>query len=167
MRERIWNNLLDIRFKAFYIDLLSSKFQKRDRYINIFLALASSGSIAAWTIWKEVPIVWGLIIALSQVIQVVKPYFPYMKISKYLDEVYIKLLGLHLDYERLWYTFDNEDITEKTATEKFFELNSKEHEIFKSSDGSISLEDDRIEKKTYLLMQTYVKNNYNIDYNPN
>ena len=81
MREQVWGLLCNTKFKGFVLSILVIRFQKWDRNINIFLAVASSGSIAAWVVWNRFPFVWGAIIASSQVITVIKPYFPYFKLG--------------------------------------------------------------------------------------
>lgn len=58
IRNMVWNSLTDYYFKASVMGYAIQRFQKIDRCINIILALASSGSIAAWAIWKEIPYVW-------------------------------------------------------------------------------------------------------------
>jgi hypothetical protein len=67
--------------------------------------LTSSASIGAWAVWQEFQIVWAIIIAASNVLNIIKPYFPYSKYIKELSENALSMQNLHLDYERLWYKF--------------------------------------------------------------
>ena len=74
--ELIWNQMQNSKFKEFYIGYLIEKYQKRERLLNIFLVIVTSSSISAWAIW-EVNIlkwVWAVIIAISQIISLIKPY---------------------------------------------------------------------------------------------
>ncbi|GAA5021168.1 hypothetical protein GCM10011506_03270 [Marivirga lumbricoides] len=102
MREKIWYYMIDSKFQALYLDYAMTQFQKYDLGINIFLALTSSGSIAAWAIWQELQMVWVIIIVAANVVTIIKPYFPYSKYVKELSEGALKMQNLHLDYERLW-----------------------------------------------------------------
>ena len=52
MKEQVWSSLCNLKFKGFIISLLVQKYQRWDRNLNIFLAIASSTSIAAWAVWK-------------------------------------------------------------------------------------------------------------------
>ena len=50
--------------------------------LGVLRAIASSGGIAAWALWKEYAIVWGSIIAASQVRDALKDVFPFTKKQK-------------------------------------------------------------------------------------
>lgn len=167
MREQIWSTLVNLRFKGFYIGFLIDKFQKRDRNLNIFLAVASSGSIAAWAIWNLYPFIWGGIIALSQVITVVKPYFPYFKYVKELTEKSARIDILNIDMERLWYKIQNDKITEDESVEVYFDLRKQIVEILNFRDDTVFSGSKIIEKKANERVQTFLKNNYNISININ
>lgn len=49
------------------MDAMIMRYQKYDKRINIWLAIVSSSSIAAWTVWHIVPQLWAGIIAVTQV----------------------------------------------------------------------------------------------------
>ena len=74
VQKMYWDDLVQLRFQLLYIETYSDASYKKDNAINIILAIASSSSIGAWVIWKEAAIVWGAIIAISQVINAVKDY---------------------------------------------------------------------------------------------
>ena len=164
MREKIWYYMLDSKFQSLYLDYQVSKYQKYDRNINIFLALASSSSIGAWAIWNEYQILWAIIIAASNVVNIIKPYFPYSKYIKDLNERALSMQNLHLDYERLWYNFDNDQVLEDLATQKFFDLKSKGVTTLRLNDDTLVFEDEKIYQVAEEKMRSYVKNNYNVDY---
>src|SRR3954470_19541033 len=86
LRTRIWNNLANIRFKGIYCQHCSNFSGTCSTVLSLFLALTSTGSVAAWAIWKDYPNVWGLIIALSQVAQVAKPLIPFIGADKHYME---------------------------------------------------------------------------------
>ena len=163
MRERIWYYMLDSKFQSLYLGYQVSKYQKYDRNINIFLALVSSGSIGAWAIWQELQVLWAGLIALSNVIAIIKPYFPYSKYIKELSERSLKMQNLHLDYERLWYKYDKDQITEDNATEQFFDLKTKGVQYLTLNDDTFVFKDEKINKRAEEEMKNYIKNNYNIE----
>ena len=101
MRDKIWATLNDIKYKGYLLGFVINKFQKWDRNVNIFLAIASSTSIAAWAVWKINPMIWGAIIALSQVLTVIKPYFPYFKYVKELNVKSVKVDLLNIEFEKM------------------------------------------------------------------
>lgn len=50
LRDRVWKNLINYKYKSYVIELLHCKYQYWDRSINVFLAIVSGGSIATWAI---------------------------------------------------------------------------------------------------------------------
>jgi hypothetical protein len=161
MRGQIWATLNDLKFKGFCLGFLVHRYQNWDRYINIFLALASSSSIAAWVIWKSHPMVWSSVIAASQVITVIKPYFPYFKYVKELNNKCSHVQVLNIEFERLWYNLEHKKINHDQAVEVYFDLKKEMNKILTFSDDTIFKTGKKIEKKANLRMQTFLRNNYN------
>jgi len=167
MRTQIWAAYCDIKFKAYLISILVNKYQKWDRNINIFLALAASSSVASWAIWKKYEIVWSSIILASQVVNVIKPYIPYFKFVKELNMRSQKFDFLTIDYERLWYKFNNNKISEDIAVSEYFELKKKTSELLNFGDDILFSASKRDEKKANEKMKYFLKSNYNIDIDTN
>jgi hypothetical protein len=65
-------------------------------------AIASSGGIAAWVIWKEYAFVWAAIIALSQLADALKDVFPFAKKHKAASEHTITLGSIFIDAQLEW-----------------------------------------------------------------
>jgi len=162
MREQIWATLCNTKFKGYCLSLLINKYQNYDRNTNIFLAIASSGSIAAWAIWDVYPMLWGFIIAVSQVLTVLKPHFPYFKYVKELNSKNFDIELLNIDIERLWYKFQSGRIAENDADEIYFDLKKQIANIFNFGDETIFQVDNKIEKEANEKMKVFLKNNYNI-----
>lgn len=167
MKEQIWATLCDTRFKGYCLTFLVGKFQRWDRNINIFLAMASSGSIAAWAIWQVYPKVWGFIIAVSQVLTVLKPYFPYFKYVKELNSKSLSVDQINIEIEKLWYKMQNNKISEVDAVEAYFDIKKRTTEIFNFSDDIIFKVNKDIEQKANEKMKVFLKSNYNITININ
>lgn len=129
MRTRIWNNLANIRFKAFYCDHCSTFSGTFGRVYSFFLSFVSAGCIAAWAIWQQYPILWAIIVAIAQVLHVARPYILFLKSEKEFLAMSFEYKHLYLLYERLWYDFENEVIIGELAEKKFYELREKEIQI--------------------------------------
>lgn len=162
MRNQIWVLFIDLKFKGYYLSLLVDKYQKWERNTNIFLALVSSGSIAAWAIWNDIPLIWGAIIAVSQVLTVVKPYFPYYKYVKELNDKSYRVNNLSIELERLWYKLQHKKISDDDSDELYFEYKKAITEILKFGDDTIFNEKKEIESKANERMKVFLKNNYDI-----
>ena len=76
MRIRIWNNLVNIKFKALYCERYSAFAGLWGSVYSFIIVLGSSGSVAAWAIWKQVPGVWAAIVGLSQFLHILKTFIP-------------------------------------------------------------------------------------------
>lgn len=167
MREQIWATLNDLKFKGYCLSLVVDKFQRWDRGINSFLAIASSGSIAAWAIWNKYPLVWGTIIAVSQVLTAIKPFFPFFKYVKELNAKCFRVEQLNIEFEHLWYKIQNQKITSEKSEELYFEYKKTIADILSFGDDTVFNVSKIIESKANEKMKRYLKNHYQIEININ
>ena len=79
MRNRIWTNLANIKFKCIYTGKVSKRSYHIGNVYSIFLALASATSVTTWAIWDKFPLVWASIVAFSQILHIIKPHIPFVK----------------------------------------------------------------------------------------
>jgi hypothetical protein len=149
------------------MDGLVHQYQRWDRNINIFLAVASSGSIAAWAIWQFYPELWGGIIASSQVLTVLKPYLPYYKYVKEFNIKNIEMNNFMINIERLWHDIQNSKITEKEVEDIYFSLKKNINEVLSFNDDIFFKVSSKIEKEANNKMKKYLLNNFGIEININ
>jgi|GEM_PF-1100510 hypothetical protein len=161
--DNIWATYCNMKYKGFLFGLLVQKYQKLDRYVNIFLALASSGSIAAWAVWKEYPIIWSSIIATSQVVHTIKPYFPYNKIAKELNSRCLKLELLNNEYARMWNKIQRGKLTEDTIEQYYFDYTKSFTEILNLSEDLVFNTSKEMEYKANTRMKVFLKTYHGID----
>ena len=64
IKEQLKKEIYDCRFHADLMSLKVKQLRTWDTILNVIPAIASSGSIASWTIWDEYAIYWGGLIAL-------------------------------------------------------------------------------------------------------
>lgn len=102
-QERYWNLLKELKAQVVYLHSYAASDEFKDKSINVFLAIASSSSIAAWAIWKEHQIVWAFIIAVSQVVTAVKPFLPFRQRLKAVAELNTHIQAIFLNAEQGWY----------------------------------------------------------------
>lgn len=162
MRNRVWGSLSNFVFKAYVMDAMIMRYQKYDKRINIWLAIVSSSSIAEWTVWHIVPQLWAGIIAVTQVIQAVKPYFPYSKYIRTLNEKSKLLHDTNRRFERLFFNIDYKALTTDEIADQYFNLKAEAEKVcFFSDDMNIAPKKSDIE---YANQETaaYLKSNYNV-----
>ncbi len=122
IRDKIWYFMIDSKTNEKLSGLIVKKYQILDLWSNIFLALATSSSIAAWAIWDKYPSIWILIIGISQVLMITKPYFLFPKYIKIFNEKCIHWQHITVQLEKLWHEHNEGYIIDKDASNSFFEL---------------------------------------------
>lgn len=117
MQEKYWNYMVQIKAWIFYLDLYIDDSYKWENKINIFSAIASSSSIAAWTIWEQFSYIWGIIIAVSQALTAIKIYLPFNKRLKFLVPFIVELKILYNKIEHKWFEVYSGILTEEQINE--------------------------------------------------
>lgn len=161
MREKIWSNFIRTKYQALYLSHFNAHIRTFDRIANIIIAIASSGTIGAWLIWKQYPIIWASILGISQVINIIKPLLPYLKDKEALAESYIFYETLHLDYERLWIEYEADE-DEQTATSKYLQLKDKELQVIDKLKSIKVNNYKKIERLARIEWANYLQSNYNV-----
>jgi hypothetical protein len=164
IRQQIWTNLVNAKFKAIYLGYLLNRDKKISLSINIFLAIISLSSISAWTIWKIFPDLFTSLIAASNILMVIKPLLSFEKRIKELNEKTIKLEDIQFAYEKLWYQFETKSITENDASKIFFEIYENQKNSLRASTEIIIGKNKRITLKSNSETDNYLKNHYKINY---
>jgi hypothetical protein len=131
-RNRIWNNLANIKFKALYACECSRMASRWARLASFGLALTSTSSVATWALWQQHTRVWAIIIGLGQVAQVALPYVPFLKNEKEYLSMSFEFENLYLEYEELWYDLQDLTIDDTKAKQRLAELRAREIEIEKA-----------------------------------
>lgn len=79
--------------------------------IGIFKAVATSGTIGAWVVWKEYAFVWGVILALAQVLDAIKEFIPQTKAQRAASEFVQAIETVIIDARFEWYSVFNGEIS--------------------------------------------------------
>jgi hypothetical protein len=130
LRNRVWNNLVDIKFKALYACECARKADLFDRVLSVVLAICGSAGVAAWSIWQQHARIWAVVIGVSQVLAVARPYLPFLKNESKFLGVSFELEALYLEYEKLWYKLESNS-TDASLASRFDKLRRKALEIEK------------------------------------
>lgn len=120
MQEKYWNYMVQIRAWIYYLDIYAEKSYKWDRRIKAYGAIASSSSIAAWAIWRDLSYVWAFIIALSQVLTAIKDYIPFGRRLKLLRSFIEDMNLLYIKIEYDWYKVAQGELTENEINTLLF-----------------------------------------------
>ena len=137
IKEQLKKEIHDCRFHADLMSLKVKELRTYDTSLNVVLAIASSGSIASWTIWDEYAIYWGGFIALSQLITALKPIFPFHKHVHTLNHRCYKQELLFLELIEMWQNLNDKSENESTIKTRLSYLTKQinENEFFDDDDG--------------------------------
>jgi hypothetical protein len=101
-QQLYWNQMIKLKVAVEYVCRYRDNLAKWVTGVGIIRAVASSGSIAAWAIWRDYAFVWGSIIALSQVIDTLKDVFPFTRTHRSASEHAIALGSMFIDAQLEW-----------------------------------------------------------------
>lgn len=162
-RTKLWFFLVDSKTNEYLSSLIVKRYQKWDLCLNIFLVLATSSSIATWAIWKEMPLLWATIIAISQIITLAKPYFLFPKYIKVFYEKSIHWQNTTLEIEELWHKFENGIVDEPNASKTYFELRKRALAFDKVPEDIIFFDFERLQEEAETLCDYYIQKQLNYE----
>ncbi len=97
--------------------------------IAILRAVASSGSIAGWVIWRDYAFVWGAIIAASQLADALRDAIPYTARQKAANALLTDLDALFIEALFEWEGVYSAKFTNEEITERRRKLMQLQHEL--------------------------------------
>jgi hypothetical protein len=101
-QQLYWAQMIELKVATCYIRRYRDYLGKRVTALGTLRAIASSGSIAAWALWKEYAFVWGAIIAASQVADALRDVFPFTKKHKAASTHTVTLGSIFIDAQLEW-----------------------------------------------------------------
>ena len=101
-QQLYWAQMIELKVANAYIRRYRDYLGKWVTGLGVLRAVASSGGIAAWALWKEYAFVWGAIIAASQVTDALKDVFPFTKKHKAASVHTITLGAMFIDAQLEW-----------------------------------------------------------------
>lgn len=110
-QEQFWQEFADLKIHVCYIDHYQMRNGRIDIGLEMFLAVAATTSIGTWAVFQTCPLVWGGIIAGSQVIHAIKPFLPYKKRLKAPAGLSFDLGKLLLSVDDDWYKISSGQLT--------------------------------------------------------
>lgn len=161
MQEKYWDYMVEVKAWIYYLDIYAEESYKWDRKINIYGAIASSSSIAAWAIWNELSYIWALIIAISQVLTVVKEYIPFSRRLKLLRPFIADMQLVYVKIEYDWYKVAEGQLTNDKINEILFSYKKEVEDIVnKYLQEEILIEKDEYIKEADQKTKKYFESNF-------
>lgn len=161
MQEKYWRYMVQIKAWIFYLDLYEESSYKWNRRINVFSAVVSSTSIAAWAIWQQLSLLWSIIIAISQVLNAIKVYLPYNIRLKLIASFMEDLKYLYNKMEYNWLKVSNGELTEEEINELLYTFKNEYTGIEnKNMKEEILLDNENFKKEADQKTDFYFENNF-------
>ena len=159
-QTRFWNHLDQLKQHTYYVEDYLLQTERVENYINVFLAIVTNASICTWAIWKKMDTLWAALIALSQLVNAVKPHLIYSKRIKALRGLYNELDDIFNYFEIKWYSIAEGELTEKEIAELCSDLNKRKSQASRKHLDSFSLPEKKhlmakAEDKTKVFFSCY------------
>jgi hypothetical protein len=138
LRELVWNSLLTAQMNACYWNSLALRYNDREKWLKIFLAVTASSTVAGWTIWAHYDFLWKTLSGLSAIVAVALPILDYSGQVEKMTKLASKCAQLRVGYELLWAQFDS--LSPQSILDAQGKLAQQEIEL---SDVQAALPDDR------------------------
>lgn len=101
-QSRYWSQLVELKLLAVFARLYRDDQARWIRRIGIGKAIATSSTIAGWSIWKDYALIWGVILALSQLLDATKEYLPQQKHQRAASDLTAAAESLFIDAQIDW-----------------------------------------------------------------
>jgi hypothetical protein len=92
----------ELKAASICMRLCRNRLARRVKTVDLLKAIASSGGIAGWVIWKDYPFMWTAIIAAAQLLDAIKGVFPFARDHKAASELTVALELLFIDTQYEW-----------------------------------------------------------------
>lgn len=153
--------MVQIKAWIFYLDLYEEDSYKWEKGINVFSAVASSTSIAAWAIWQHLSFVWSFIIAVSQVLTAIKGFMPYSRRLKMIVPFMEDLKFLYNRMEYNWFKVSSGEVTEEEINEMLYTYKEEFTNIENKNLKEETLPENKmLREKADKKTDEYFKNNF-------
>lgn len=162
MRDRIWAEMVDSKYKICYLGFYLSKQRTNNKYFNIFILVFSTTGVLGWPILKELPFISSIIVMGMSIIKLIGTELvpndnAFKKIEKAID--------LYCDHfnkiENLWYEFERESVNETKAQKKFYTIINEEKEMNRLVNEIIKDGNNKIQTKAEIHSTNYFNNIFN------
>jgi hypothetical protein len=97
-----WKVLLETKARSISMRKFRDEKRRRVLAVELVKAISSSSAIGVWAVWQQYPLVWGGIIAVSQVLDAAKNVLPVAKTHKAASELTAALEVISDDAEADW-----------------------------------------------------------------
>ena len=149
LREEVWSAMLTADYNSRYWEYMYKRYFRGQKWAEIFLAIASSSSVAAWGIWSDIDVIWKVLSGASTLIAVMLPILNWKKQIADLADLLSRWTEIHAEYDLQWFDIEHTTPSRERVIEQFKKLKRREIEVDKITsnvpDDKKLLEQTRLE----------------------
>jgi hypothetical protein len=147
LRQAVWTAMLDADMNARYWKYLVGRYRDRDTILKIFVAVTTSGTVAAWGVWQDLEWVWKILSGISAVFAISMPILGYPKLIETMSELAGKWGELRIEYEDMYLIVNGQTHDAKAMLNSYRKLRNATKELeYKETKTSL---DKKLVKKCY------------------
>ncbi|ENZ83126.1 MULTISPECIES: hypothetical protein [Caulobacter] len=117
-----WAQLRQVKAGAIYSRLYRNRLSRRIKAVELIKAAGSSGAIAGWVIWKDLPLLWSGIIAGAQLLDALKGVFPFAKLHRAASDLTVAMETIWIDADAEWTDIYAGRLTDQDITKRLQKL---------------------------------------------
>lgn len=146
MAERYWAMMTDKHFHLMYLGLHHHRNVVIERWLDIILAVTSTGALGALIMCDEMQIVLTMILAITQIVTSARPYLPFHKRMDELDKGISHLNLLYYKIESKWNVIASGEMDDDEINSLYYETLKEWDEM----DSKILKRDSLPRKKKFI-----------------
>ncbi|MBU0996628.1 MAG: hypothetical protein KKE16_01120 [Firmicutes bacterium] len=161
--DQFWATIFHSKFYIEYIELLMKRYSRITRWMNIFAAFVASSSVAAWTIWSQLSLLWTILIVAAEALHIIRSYLPFDTRIKVIKELSHELSILDLNFERNWKDVSIEKKSDDEVNSMIFDFRiERERIMFKYIQEDVLPDVNRLINKATKHIEKELNYYYNI-----
>ncbi len=106
-QEAFWKQLVLCKIVSCYVRRYRDQQARWINFTGIFKAFVTSSTIGAWVIWKDYALLWGILLAVTQVLDAIKEFIPQTKNRRNASDFVLAMENIVIDARFEWYEVFN------------------------------------------------------------
>jgi hypothetical protein len=146
-----WQALLDADLNARYWRYMGLRYTRREGWAKIFLATTASATVASWSLWAEVKLLWQSFSVIAALVSVAMPIIDAPRKIAAMTEAQAAWLQLMHEYDDLWRS--RASIGERAFASKLSSLREREVDVSKMT-ATLPSDDSVLAERCYAEVAT-------------
>lgn len=145
--DAAWTSLLDADLNSRYWRLMGLRYSRREGNAKIFLAVTASATVASWSLWEDLKLLWQSLSTASAVVSVALPIINVQEKADKMVAAQVEWMRLMHEYEELWRQRSTLDAQAYSA--KLASLKAQEVAVSKST-AMLPSDDTKLAEACYM-----------------